>query len=320
MFGVSLFAPFGSGGVARPVSLPDIPQLAERRADHIEKRIDSGKLDPEALDKRLQAHFGDAAKGIVGEDGSVDFDRLEKLIIETRSEKLQDRLSARFGEKAEGIVSPEGVVDKERLRELFSEQRIEHIFDRLKEKFGDRVDGVIGEDGKIDFAALKKLIAELRQSLPPEPPGAEPPGTKPPFVPGTPPAPELPRPLERASLATEEIRIDDITRPRPTGPAPDKPGRSVAGVDPAAPSNRPVIRASDQLAELRGTLLEARLERQFGRDAQDVFGDDGKIDSDALRKLFDENGPGHSPGRRGPKHSPYPGQPIHPRPFLELRA
>lgn len=320
MYSVNLFAPSGPGGVARPVSLPDIPQNAERRVDHIEKRIDAGKLDVETLDKRLQAHFGEAAKGIVGDDGSVDFDRLEKLIIETRSAKLQDRISARFGEDADGIVGPDGSIDKARLRELFAEQRLDSIIDRLKEKFGDRIDKVIGEDGKIDFAALKELIAKWREAHPPEPPLPEPPETKPPFVPQPRPLPELGRPLERAQLSVDDIKPDDGIRPRPVDPPLGEAKERIADIDPASRPERPALRPSDELAELRRTLSEARLERQFSDDGARFPGRDGKFDFDSLRQFFDENGPGHPHGRIGPKHPLFPGQPIQQRPFFDLRA
>jgi hypothetical protein len=173
VLGVNLFANPGAGGITRPVSLPDIPQIAERRVDHIEKRIEAGKLDTETLDKRLQGRFGEAAKGIVGKDGSVDFDRLEKLIIETRSAKLQDRITARFGKEGEGIVGTDGSIDKERLSELFAEAHIERIFDRLEKRFGEDLSGVIGEDGSIDFEALKKLIAGQGEIITPTPPVSE---------------------------------------------------------------------------------------------------------------------------------------------------
>lgn len=320
MYSVSLFAPFGPGGVARPVSLPDIPQIAERRVDHIEKRVESGKLDVEALDKRLQTHFGEGAKGIVGEDGSVDFDRLETLITETRSAKLQERISARFGDDADGIVGPDGSIDKARLRELFSEQRLETIIDRLKEKFGDRIDKVIGDDGKIDFAALKELIAKWREAHPPEPPLPEPPETRPPAVPNPRPLEELARPLERAQLSVDDIRIDDTIRPRPVDPPLGEARERVADIDPDSRPERPATRASDELADLRRTLFEARLERQFGDDGTRLPGSDGRFDFESLRQFFDENGPGHPHGRNSPKHPLFQGPPIQQRPFFDLRA
>lgn len=248
---ISPFALSAPGRSARPVSLPDIPQIAERRVDHIEKQLDAGKLDTETLDKRLQALFGDAAKGIVAQDGSVDFDRLEKLIVETRSEKLQDRITARFGEEGDGIVGSDGSIDKERLRELFAADRTGKIVDRLANHFGAAARELIGEDGKIDFQALKRLIA-----------------------------------------SSDDVPVDD---------------------DASGKTDPPSVRPSDQLTELRKTLFEARLERHFGDDAGGVFGEDGKIDTNALRRLFEESGPGR-------KYSPFQNLSLSQNPFFDIRA
>lgn len=303
MLGVNLFASHGPGGVGQPVSLPDIPQIAERRVDHLEKRLEAGKLDTDVLDKRLQAHFGETAKGIVGEDGSVDFDRLEKLIIETRSEKLQDRITHRFGEKADGIVGSDGSIDKERLRELFAENRIERIFDRLEKRYGDAVNGVIGEDGSIDFDALKELIASAREVAPLGPPViVEPPVTD---LTGTPVVDEV--------AATDEI---ETTVP-PVSQADETSEETGASETDESADAR--IRATDQLSELRKILFHERLESRFGVAADRIFKEDGDIDFEALRELFegrDSDRPEHLANRRGHYFRP----PIFQRPFFDLRA
>lgn len=284
MYGVSLFAPHGPGSISRPVSLPDIPHIAERRVDHIEARIEAGKLDTATLDKRLQAHFGEAAKGIVGEDGSVDFDRLEKLITETRSAKLQDRISTRFGEDGDGIVGSDGSIDKERLRDLFARERTDHILDRLENKFGDEVRSVVGDDGTIDFDALKAILS-----------GSDPVSES-----------ETPAPAETAGTNGTE------------NTAPPAAAGETAGTDPD--TETPPAGATEQLSELRKTLFEARLENRFGDAAESVFNEDGTINLDALRTLFEEQRPGHTPSRPGHGRGLYLGPPLTDRPFFDFRA
>ena len=171
LYGVNMFALTGPASSGRPEGLPNISQVAERRVDHLEARLEAGKLDTETLEKRLEARFGEAAKGIVSKDGSVDFNTLEKLIVETRSAELQERVSARFGDAGDGIIGSDGVIDTERLRELFAGERVDRITDWLERNFGeDAVKRVVGEDGKIDFDALRKLVAEAHSDRPGNPP------------------------------------------------------------------------------------------------------------------------------------------------------
>ena len=273
MFGISPFAPHGPGGIARPISLPDIPQIAERRVDHIEKRLEAGKLDTETLDKRLHARFGDRADGIVGEDGKVDFGRLEKLFAEARSGKLQDRLHARFGDAADGIVGPDGNIDKERLGELFAEKRIDNILTRLEKKFGAAFEGIVGENGKIDFDALKALLEGTR---PPEKvPPSDPPAIDPPVG-------DV-RGIAAAGVAApiDKIEAEDL-RPAAGDEIPDaRPAETDEG------GGRRVS-AVEQLSELRKILFHERLENRFGDAADRVFTDDGEIDFTALRELLGE--------------------------------
>ncbi|MDH3581487.1 MAG: hypothetical protein OEM91_12795 [Hyphomicrobiales bacterium] len=284
MYGVSLFAPHGPGSMSRPASLPDIPQIAERRVDHIEARVEAGKLDTATLDKRLQARFGEAAKDIVGDDGAIDFERLEKLITETRSEKLQDRISARFGEDADGIVGSDSSIDKEKLRDLFARERIDHILDRLERRFGDEVKGAVGDDGTIDFDALKEIIA-----------GSEPVSEG-----------ATPAPADAASIDGAEHTVPPVTS-----------GEAAIS---EAETQALRVDASEQLSELRKTLFEARLENRFGGAAERVFNEDGSIDLDALRTLFEEQRPGHPPNRPGHGRGPYLGPPLLDRPFFDFRA
>jgi len=171
LYGMNVLALTGPGSLNRPEGLPNISQVAERRVDHLEARLEAGKLDTATLEKRLEARFGEAAQGIVSEDGSVDFDALEKLIVQSRSAELQERISARFGDAGDDIVDADGVIDTERLRELFAGERVDRISNWLERQVGeDAVKRVIGEDGKIDFDALRKLIAEARSDRSEKPP------------------------------------------------------------------------------------------------------------------------------------------------------
>lgn len=302
MYGVNMLAPPGLGHAGRPAAQPGIPKDAEAIVDKLENRVDAGKLDAEKLTARLEVRFGERAHSVIGEDGSINFDALKNLIVETRSEKLQARLEHRFGEAAEGIVNTDGSLDTERLKDLFAGKHIEQILDRLEKRFGDEVKGVFGEDGSIDFEALKALLTGSSAPVPAPPPG-----------PASGPASESTETAPAGTTGSDDAEISAT-------PAPETaPGETTA----AGPDNNtvtPPAGAADQLYELRKTLFEARLERHFGEAAQNVFTDDGKIDTDALRSLFKEQNPGHTPNRPGNGRGLFMGPPVLDRPFFDIRA
>lgn len=302
MYGVNMFAPPGLGHAGRPVARPDIPETALTIVKGLEKREEAGKVDTDKLTARLEDRFGERAHSAIGEDGRINIDALKNLIVETRSEKLQARLEHRFGEAAEGIVNTDGSLDTERLKELFAEKHIEQILERLEKRFGDEVQGVIGEDGSIDFDPLRALLTGSSAPVPAPPPG-----------------PASDTASESTETAPAGATGSDDSETGAT-PAPEAgPGETTA----AGPDNNtvtPPAGAADQLYELRKTLFEARLERQFGEAAQNVFTDDGKIDPDALRTLFEEQNPGHTPNRPGHGRGLFVGPPVLDRPFFDFRA
>lgn len=89
---------------------------------------------------------------------------------------------------------------------------------------------------------------------------------------------------------------------------------SVSETDP------PAVRPSDQLAELRKALFEARLEHHFGDDAARVFDKDGNIDIEALKKHFEEGGSDRTQEQYGQKYSPLTGFSTQQSPFFDIRA
>jgi len=258
--GVNRFLHPGSNQVPGLQKLAGIPERAERLVDRFEARQEAGKLDGDKLAERLEARFGEAAEGIVGEDGAVDFERLEALIVETRSAELQGRLTERFGEDALGIVGADGSIDTDRLEELFAERRLERIFDRLEKRFGEDFAGVVADGGSIDFAALKALLAGT--------PAAE--------------AGTTDESVETAAVAESEAAyvIATAMDAEETG---DEAAATESDGDTA-------VSAVDQLAELRRILFQDILQDRFGDAAETVLTEDGEVDVAALRELFEDRG------------------------------
>jgi len=54
--------------------------LAEQTVQNIADKISSGELSKDEFVQRLQERFGEAANGIVNEEGAIDFSALLKLI------------------------------------------------------------------------------------------------------------------------------------------------------------------------------------------------------------------------------------------------
>ncbi len=289
LHGIGTFSAAGSGGLGRLIHIPDILGSAERKVDRLEAALDAGKLDPAELAKRLEQRYGEAAAGIVGEDGTVDFDKLQQLIVNTRVQKFEDFLTRRFGDAAEGIIGADGSVDRERLAELVADQRVGRIVDRLEKQYGDGFTGVVAEDGTIDFAALKTLLG-----LPTTPEAGGPAAVAETEGPSTGPTETLPD--ETPAAAVEATGTDET-------PTTVKPS------------------AVDQLAELRNILFQDRIQERFGDAAlEKIVGDDGEIDAAALRELFDGGHRGRSSHRYGFGHGNQAGWLSKDRPLFDLRA
>ncbi len=148
----------GPGLGVRSPGTPDIQQFARRRVEHLREKVLSGDIDADRLQRRLDAQFGEAAKGVTSGDGSVDFDRLQGLIAEQQASKLQDRLQTWFGDDARGIVSKDGTIDADRFNALSSSEQMIKLRERLQDRFGDQAKDIIGEDGTVDAVALRALL------------------------------------------------------------------------------------------------------------------------------------------------------------------
>lgn len=149
----------------------DIQEFARRRVDHLREKVNAGDLAPDMLKQRLNARYGSMANDIVGKDGSIDFDRLQRLIITQQVAKLQDRLEDWFGEEAKGIVGPEGAIDQQKFEALHNAEKIDRPETGFDRSVGDHGDSVIGSDGSININALRELFAFQEFERPYEPAG-----------------------------------------------------------------------------------------------------------------------------------------------------
>lgn len=136
----------------------DIQDFAKRRVDHLREKVEAGDIDPQKLQDRLLARFGEAAGNVVGSDGRIDFDQLQSLITTQQATKLQERLESWFGDDAQAIVSPDGKIDQAKFNALHTAETLDSLQARLAERFSDRADGVISDDGSIDIDALRELF------------------------------------------------------------------------------------------------------------------------------------------------------------------
>ncbi len=160
MQAINMFAALGLGFDDLSSRPPNIRGFSQEQLNYPKERVEAGEIDTAKLQKRLEIRFGEAAEGIVGEDGTVDFEKLESLIREQRVSQLQDLLEARFGEDAEGIVGADGTVDSEKLESLIREQRVSQFQNFLEARFGEDAEGIVGADGTVDFEALRAFLEE----------------------------------------------------------------------------------------------------------------------------------------------------------------
>ena len=71
---------FGYGclnGVDGRLGAIDPRQTVQCNPDRLQAQAEAGELDTAKLQERLRSVFGDDGEGIVGEDGSVDYERLQ---------------------------------------------------------------------------------------------------------------------------------------------------------------------------------------------------------------------------------------------------
>ncbi len=121
-----------------------LQEFARRRVDHLREKVKTGDINPQQLRKRLVSRYGNIAKDIVGEDGTIDFEQLQTLITTLQATKLQDRLEGWFGAEADNA--------------LRTDEQFDHLLEKLVERFGDRANHIIGDDGTINALALRELF------------------------------------------------------------------------------------------------------------------------------------------------------------------
>ncbi len=260
---------------------PDIRDLVEGRVDHLKSDVESGRVDVADLQKRLIERFGDAAEGIVGDDGKVDFDKLVEVITTDRIASLHERLVARFGDDAEGLLDEDGTIDTDALRDLIVAKRTERFEDmadrriarlrervdagqvdlaklqeRLTAKFGDDAKGIVGIDGTIDYDAIKSLMVEQRTE----------------------------RLENRLDRYFEDDDVIDLDMLRDFIVA-----RKTAQYESTA--DRLIERLKERVADgdIDLAKLQERLTDRFGEDAAGIVGIDGTIDYDAIKSLYVES-------------------------------
>jgi hypothetical protein len=104
-----------------PPQMPNPDEMLDKGIQKLEDNISSGKVDTEELASKLADRFGDKADGIVGEDGSVDFDKLKSLLTRDRNDKLKEGLTKQFGEEAAaGAFNEDGSINEDSLKSLLS--------------------------------------------------------------------------------------------------------------------------------------------------------------------------------------------------------
>lgn len=82
MQGVNLFAVRGLGFDDLSSRLSNIQESAQEQLNHSKERVEAGEIDTAEFQKRLEIRFGEAAEGIVGEDGTIDFEALRAFLEE----------------------------------------------------------------------------------------------------------------------------------------------------------------------------------------------------------------------------------------------
>jgi hypothetical protein len=167
-----------SAVTAQPGSLPlrhfDPQRLPYNlnNTDGLEKRLETGQLDLEKLQKQLDKRFGGKAAGVIGEDGTVDFEKIAALVQAEHTARLKEQLESHYGAAAEGIVGEDGSVDREKLHDLVLDRHVSRLQEmdqagtldkanflaRLEDRFGSEAKGVTDENGTIDYGALRDLL------------------------------------------------------------------------------------------------------------------------------------------------------------------
>lgn len=142
----------------------DLRQTAQLRLERLRAQVVAGDLDTAKLQRQLTSAFGEEAEGIVGEDESVDFQRLREFADNQGSARLLLELTARLN--VDDIDVQEDVaVGGNDIRENIVERNQAIARERLREEFGTDAERLIDEAGAIDFEALREFLEQQRVNI-----------------------------------------------------------------------------------------------------------------------------------------------------------
>ena len=124
-----------------------VQDRTDQFVNRIKHSLDSGHMDPNQVQERLLTRFGDAALGIVADDGTVDFARISELAVQQGGGDRAQRMETRPAQDA-GMTDSTPATRAAALRE------------RLQTFLGDEAAALVGEDGSVDFEGLVAFLAE----------------------------------------------------------------------------------------------------------------------------------------------------------------
>ena len=134
---------------------------AEEMVQRIKQDIESGNLSATDLQSKLTADFGDAASGIVGADGTVDYEKLQTLFETATPTQGPGKMPS-----AEEMV--------QQIKQDIESGNLSatDLQNQLTTDFGDAASGIVGADGTIDYTKLQELLEANRPAMPPQGGGA----------------------------------------------------------------------------------------------------------------------------------------------------
>lgn len=135
-----------SGSLSVATQTPHKAPDPQERLTHLIERIESGDIDTDKLQERLSRDFGDAAQGIVSEEGDVNIDELKTLL--TNNPPLEKPPHKRQELSADsGMIPPP--------------PRAEDLTGKLVDLLGeDTASSFINAEGHIDFDTLFSVLKE----------------------------------------------------------------------------------------------------------------------------------------------------------------
>ena len=146
------------------LGIVDPRQAVHLRLDRLRAQVEAGAADTARLQQRLTAALGSKAAGIIGDDGSVDFERLREFAADQGSASLLLELTARLD--ADDVdVTEDVVVGGNDIRENILERNQAIARERLRQEFGSEAEQFIDTEGSIDFEALREFLEQQRVNV-----------------------------------------------------------------------------------------------------------------------------------------------------------